>query len=117
MVGLLCLCLKFSNHMLQSLFLSLKLVICKVNPQFLASMLNLHSDDYEELVLVPKSVGEGLGTKYDWNLWTVPQENLDGEPRPYDMGKAVGGGSIINGMCWNRGGAADFDAWVALGNG
>lgn len=37
-------------------------------------------------------------------------------PRPYDMGKGVGGGSLINGMCWTRGGSADYDAWVTLGN-
>lgn len=32
------------------------------------------------------------------------------------MGRGVGGGSLINGMCWTRGGIADFDAWEALGN-
>lgn len=32
------------------------------------------------------------------------------------MGKGVGGGSLINGKYWTRGGSSDFDAWVALGN-
>lgn len=32
------------------------------------------------------------------------------------MGKGVGGGSLINGMLWNRGGQVDFDNWVELGN-
>ncbi len=40
-----------------------------------------------------------MGTKYDWNLWTAPQTYLDGSSRPYDMGRGVGGGSLINGMC------------------
>ncbi|KAL2070787.1 hypothetical protein VTL71DRAFT_13813 [Oculimacula yallundae] len=73
-------------------------------------------DNYEELILFPIEEGYGLGTKYDWNVWTVPQTNLDGASRPYDMGRGVGGGSLINGMCWTRGGRADYDAWVVLGN-
>ncbi|MCJ1417242.1 hypothetical protein MMC32_003584 [Xylographa parallela] len=32
------------------------------------------------------------------------------------QGKALGGGSILNAMCWNRGGQDDYDAWAALGN-
>ncbi|KAG4440670.1 hypothetical protein IFR05_003868 [Cadophora sp. M221] len=73
-------------------------------------------DNYEDIILFPIEDGYGLGTKYDWNLWTVPQTYLDGAARPYDMGRGVGGGSLINGMCWTRGGRADYDAWAALGN-
>ncbi|PVH82137.1 GMC oxidoreductase [Cadophora sp. DSE1049] len=73
-------------------------------------------DNYEDLILFPIEDGYGLGTKYDWNLWTVPQTYLDGAARPYDMGRGVGGGSLLNGMCWTRGGRADYDAWAALGN-
>lgn len=32
------------------------------------------------------------------------------------QGKVLGGGSILNAMCWNRGGQDDYDAWEALGN-
>ena len=32
------------------------------------------------------------------------------------QGKVLGGGSILNAMCWNRGGADDYDTWEALGN-
>jgi len=75
-----------------------------------------YSDNYEEAILYPIDAGYGLGTKYDWNLWTAPQTSLDGQPRPYDIGRGIGGGSLINGMCWTRGGQADYDAWEALGN-
>jgi choline dehydrogenase-like flavoprotein len=66
--------------------------------------------------LYPFDDGGGLDTNYDWNLWTAPQTFLDGASRPFDLGKGVGGGSLINGMCWTRGNTADYDAWVALGN-
>ncbi|KAA8570847.1 hypothetical protein EYC84_000238 [Monilinia fructicola] len=73
-------------------------------------------DNNEDFIKYPFDDGEGLGSSYDWNLWTAPQTYLDGSSRPFDLGKGIGGGSLINGMCWTRGGRADYDAWVALGN-
>ncbi|PQE13667.1 GMC oxidoreductase protein [Rutstroemia sp. NJR-2017a BVV2] len=73
-------------------------------------------DKGEDFIRYPFDEGDGLDTSYDWNLWTAPQTFLDGASRPFDLGKGVGGGSLINGMCWTRGGTADYDAWVALGN-
>ncbi|KAI9705593.1 MAG: hypothetical protein M1836_006349 [Candelina mexicana] len=73
-------------------------------------------DNYEEVIQVPVFVGGDIGGPYDWNLQTVPQTFLDGVIRPMPQGKVVGGGSILNAMCWNRGGADDYDAWEALGN-
>jgi choline dehydrogenase-like flavoprotein len=32
------------------------------------------------------------------------------------MGKGVGGGSLINGMVWNRGNQQSFNAWNDIGN-
>jgi 5-(hydroxymethyl)furfural/furfural oxidase len=37
------------------------------------------------------------------------------ELRRYEQGKVMGGGSSINGMMANRGGATDYDAWHAMG--
>ncbi|KAI9821656.1 MAG: hypothetical protein M1827_002237 [Pycnora praestabilis] len=73
-------------------------------------------DQYEEFVLVPQFVGSDVGGVYDWNLATVPQTYLDGAQRPMPQGKALGGGSILNAMCWNRGGINDYNAWEELGN-
>ena len=61
-------------------------------------------------------VGSDVGGIYDWDLVTTPQTQLDGAVRPMPQGKVLGGGSILNAMCWNRGGADDYDAWEALGN-
>ena len=57
-----------------------------------------------------------MGGIYDWNLATVPQPQLDGASRPLPQGKVLGGGSILNAMCWNRGGQDDYNAWADLGN-
>ncbi len=61
-------------------------------------------------------MGADIGGIYDWDLETVPQTQLDGSTRPMPQGKVLGGGSILNAMCWNRGGSDDFDAWEAFGN-
>lgn len=61
-------------------------------------------------------MGADIGGIYDWDLSTTPQTQLDGAARPMPQGKVLGGGSILNAMCWNRGGQDDYDAWAALGN-
>jgi choline dehydrogenase len=78
--------------------------------------LTFESDQYEEHIQVPQFIGDDIGSMYDWNVTTTPQTQLDGATRPLPLGKAVGGGSIINGMVWNRGNQDDYNAWQALGN-
>ena len=74
------------------------------------------ADHYEQIIQVPVYVGADIGGIYDWDLVTTPQNQLDGATRPMPQGKVLGGGSILNAMCWNRGGADDYDAWEELGN-
>ena len=74
------------------------------------------SDNYEPIIQDPIYVGSDIGGIYDWHLVTTPQTQLDGAARPMPQGKVLGGGSILNAMCWNRGGQDDYDAWEALGN-
>ncbi|KAL8782447.1 MAG: hypothetical protein Q9213_005377 [Squamulea squamosa] len=73
-------------------------------------------DRYEPIIQDPVYVGADIGGIYDWLLSTTPQTQLDGAPRPMPQGKVLGGGSILNAMCWNRGGQDDYNAWAALGN-
>lgn len=74
------------------------------------------TDNDEAFIQIPFFTGEGVGTIYDWRLETVPQIYLDGTTRAVPQGRALGGSTVINGMLWNRGSAADYDDWVNLGN-
>jgi choline dehydrogenase len=74
------------------------------------------ADIGEDIVYIPGFIGHDIGGKYDWNLSTVPQAYMDGNPRSIPQGRALGGGTLLNGMLWNRGGRADYDDWVQLGN-
>ena len=54
--------------------------------------------------------------KYFRNYQSVPQAGLDGRSSPVYSAAVVGGGTVVNGMFFNRGSAGDYDAWEALGN-
>ena len=47
---------------------------------------------------------------------SAPSPELGGLSVEVLVGKAVGGGSVINGMAYDRAAAADYDAWERLGN-
>ncbi|KIW82036.1 hypothetical protein Z517_05063 [Fonsecaea pedrosoi CBS 271.37] len=72
-------------------------------------------DNYEDSIEIPVYIGDRPAA-YEWDINTTPQKQLDGQPRVTVMGKGVGGGSLINGMIWNRGTQNDFNIWAALGN-
>ncbi|KAK4544931.1 hypothetical protein LTR36_003836 [Oleoguttula mirabilis] len=74
------------------------------------------SDVGEAAIQLPGMIGEEIGSIYDWNLSTVSQTYLNGDPRAIPQGHGLGGGTLINGMLWNRGSIGDYDAWVELGN-
>ena len=73
-------------------------------------------DHDEPWIRIPFFAGQGVGSMYDWKLMTAPQTFLDGRARSIPQGRALGGGTIINAMLWNRGGAGDYDDWAVLGN-
>lgn len=64
--------------------------------------------------MVPAEIGEDLGTDYDWMLQTKAQEFLDGHTVRLNQGKALGGGTILNGMVWTRSSSRDYDVWEDL---
>ena len=78
--------------------------------------LTVNRDQNEDFIRFPIYIGLQPPCAYEWCLTSTPQTQLDGQIRRLPMGKGVGGGSLINGMLWNRGGQNDFDNWAALGN-
>lgn len=52
------------------------------------------------------------GTRYNWDYHTEPEPFLDGRVMHCPRGKVYGGSSSINGMCYIRGNALDYDRWA-----
>ena len=70
-------------------------------------------DTLEAEVLVP---GLPPPSIYSRTYTSVPQSGLLNRTQPLYSGAVVGGGTVVNGMFFNRGSAADYDSWEALGN-
>jgi choline dehydrogenase-like flavoprotein len=51
-----------------------------------------------------------------YNINSAPDANTGGKAFPIYVGNVVGGGSVVNGMAFDRASAADYDAWESLGN-
>ncbi|KAK1976349.1 GMC oxidoreductase [Colletotrichum cereale] len=51
-----------------------------------------------------------------YNITSIPQAHLGNRTSRLRIGATVGGSSTVNGMAWDRGSVADYDAWEALGN-
>lgn len=64
---------------------------------------------------VPASANS-LNTPLMYDITSAPDANLGGVTKPVWVGNVVGGGSVVNGMAFDRASAADYDAWEQLGN-
>lgn len=51
-----------------------------------------------------------------YGITSAPNANIGGQTKPVWVGNVVGGGSVVNGMAFDRASAADYDAWEQLGN-
>lgn len=52
------------------------------------------------------------GTTYNWGYKTDPEPYMNHRIMDCGRGKGLGGSSLINGMCYIRGNALDFDHWA-----
>jgi choline dehydrogenase-like flavoprotein len=71
-------------------------------------------DDGSPGTLVP-----GIATPQEYHRIynSTPQTQLYNRTSQLTTAEVVGGGTVINGMFFNRGSAEDYDAWAELGNG
>ncbi|MGC2964204.1 choline dehydrogenase [Paraburkholderia graminis] len=52
------------------------------------------------------------GRRYNWAYETDPEPHMDNRRMECGRGKGLGGSSLINGMCYIRGNALDYDGWA-----
>ncbi|OTB07473.1 putative GMC oxidoreductase [Hypoxylon sp. CI-4A] len=57
-----------------------------------------------------------IGGKFDWGYKSTPQKGYDGRQIDVPSGRALGGGSVINGCGWFRGSRSDYDSWAEVVN-
>lgn len=54
------------------------------------------------------------GRRYNWAYLTDPEPHMNNRRMECGRGKGLGGSSLINGMCYIRGNALDYDSWAQL---
>ncbi|WP_339411746.1 choline dehydrogenase [Pseudomonas sp. EA_35y_Pfl2_R5] len=52
------------------------------------------------------------GRRYNWAYLTEPEPYMNNRRMECGRGKGLGGSSLINGMCYIRGNAMDYDGWA-----
>jgi choline dehydrogenase len=52
------------------------------------------------------------GRRYNWAYATEPEPHMNNRRMECGRGKGLGGSSLINGMCYIRGNALDYDGWA-----
>jgi choline dehydrogenase len=52
------------------------------------------------------------GKRYNWAYETEPEPHMNNRKMECGRGKGLGGSSLINGMCYIRGNALDYDGWA-----
>lgn len=55
-------------------------------------------------------------TRHIYNITSVPQPGINNRTYSVLAGAVIGGGSAVNGLFFDRGSAADYNAWEDLGN-
>lgn len=86
------------------------------DPRISVLLIEAGGRDRHPMIRIPKGVGKILGNpNLTWHFPVRPVGSAQ-TVEHWVRGKTLGGSSSVNGMVYNRGSAADYDAIEALGN-
>jgi choline dehydrogenase len=86
------------------------------SPSARVLLLEAGPEDADWRIQMPSAMAYPLqGTRYNWAYRTEPEPYLDGRRIAHPRGRVLGGSSSVNGMCYVRGHARDFDLWAQSG--
>ncbi|MGA8695786.1 MAG: GMC family oxidoreductase N-terminal domain-containing protein [Xanthobacteraceae bacterium] len=75
-------------------------------------LLEAGGEDLKPGILIPETWFFNQGGEFDWNFAAERSPSVNNRSIAQAMGKAIGGGTSINGMVWARGHKNDFDHWA-----
>src|ERR1700741_1554604 len=75
-------------------------------------LLEAGGDDLKPGILITETWFFNQGGEFDWNFAAERSPSVNNRSIAQAMGKAIGGGTSINGMVWARGHNNDFDHWA-----
>ncbi len=86
------------------------------DPDISVCLVEAGGEGRDLFIRMPAGNGFVFGNpRLDWGYTSVAQPGLGGRCVYYPRGKALGGSSIVNGMIYMRGVAADYDLWRQKG--
>ena len=85
------------------------------NGRFEVLVIEAGTKDRHPYIHIPGAYPKLHGSKHDWQLWTEPQEHVDGRRIYLPRGKTLGGSSSTNAMAYVRGNQGDYNDWQKLG--
>ena len=87
------------------------------DPTLQVTLVEAGGDERYRWLDIPIGYFKTVGNpRFDWMYATAPDAAMAGRELPWPRGRGLGGTSLINGMLYLRGHAADYDQWAALGN-
>jgi choline dehydrogenase len=75
-------------------------------------LLEAGGEDLKPGILIAETWFFNQGGEFDWNFGAERSLSVNNRSIVQAMGKAIGGGTSINGMVWARGHKNDFDHWA-----